>query len=125
MSSAADTQRIHAVLDEHAPIQAQRERRRRRLGRGERVSAGVLGGAFLAVAVPLAILVPTDRTPSTLLYLALICAYAAAWRLDFEVGSGFSVPTQLLLVPMLFTFPLRPGPTFVAAANVVPKLIPR
>jgi HD domain len=123
MSSAADTQRIHAVLDEHAPIQAQRERRKRRLGRGERVSAAVLGGAFAAVAAPLAFLLPSDRSPTTLVYLALIAAYAAAWRLDFEVGTGFSVPTQLLLVPMLFTLPLGQVALCVAAAIVVANLV--
>src|SRR3954449_7752180 len=99
MSSAADTQRIHAVLDEHAPIQAQRERRKRRLGRGERVSAAVLGGAFAAGALPPPLLLPRDRPPPPLVFPALLAAYAAAWRLDFEVGTGFSVPTQLLLVP--------------------------
>src|SRR3954453_10147380 len=89
MSTAAETTRIDALLDEHAPIQAQRERRRRRLGRGERVSAAVLGGAFVAVTLPLAILLPSDRTPSTLLYLTLIGAYAAAGGLDFKSGAGF------------------------------------
>jgi HD-GYP domain-containing protein (c-di-GMP phosphodiesterase class II) len=123
MTTAAGATRIHAALDEHAPIQAQRDRRKQRLGRGERVSAALLGGAFLAVAVPLAFLLSSGRSPSTLVYLVLISAYAAAWRLDFEVGTGFSVPTQLLLVPMLFVLPLGQVPLCVGAAIVLANVV--
>jgi HD-GYP domain-containing protein (c-di-GMP phosphodiesterase class II) len=109
--------------DEHAPIEAQRARRNRPLGRGERLSAALLGGAFAAVAVPLAIFLPSDRSPSLLVYVALIGSYIAAFRLDFEVGTGFSVPTQLLLVPMLFILPLGQVPLSVAGAIVLANLV--
>ena len=77
----------------------------------------------MAVAVPLAVLLPSESSPSTLVYLVLISAYAAAWRLDFEVGTGFSVPTQLLLVPMLFVLPLGQVPLCVGAAIVLANVV--
>ena len=45
----------------------------------------------------------------------LLVAYAIAFRLDFEVGSGSAVPTQLILVPMLFVLPVGMVPLAVAA----------
>jgi hypothetical protein len=110
-------------LDEHAPIEAQRERRTNPLAHGERLSATILGGGFLAVAVSLAVLVPSHRSPSALVVLGLIAAYAAAFRLDFEVGTGFAVPTQLLLVPMLFILPLGVVPLCVAAGILLASLV--
>jgi hypothetical protein len=112
-----------AALDEHAPMQAQRARRKARLGQRERLTAALLGGSFLAAAIPLAVLLPSDRHPASLAYVALIGSYAAAWRLDFEVGTGFSVPTQLLLVPMLFVLPLAAVPLCVAAAIVLANVV--
>jgi putative nucleotidyltransferase with HDIG domain len=118
-NAAIEQQRGDATAyatDEHAPIEAQRARRRAPLVHGERISAGFRGVGFLAVAVPLALLLPNDRSPSALVVLGLIAAYAAAFRLDFEVGTGFAVPTQLVLVPMLFILPLGVVPLCVAAA---------
>jgi len=118
-----DLDQIVSTLEEHAPIQAQRARLKARLGRGERLAAAVLGGAFAAAAVPLAVFLHSDSSPSPIIYVSLICAYAAAWRLEFEVGSGFCVPTQLLLVPMLFILPLGQVPLCVAAAIVAANVV--
>jgi HD-GYP domain-containing protein (c-di-GMP phosphodiesterase class II) len=111
------------ALDEHAPIEAQRARRQSPLASRERLSAALLGGGFAAVALPLAVFLPSERSPSLLVYTALIAAYAAAFRLDFEVGTGFSVPTQLLLVPMLFILPLGQVPLCVAGAIVLANVV--
>jgi HD-GYP domain-containing protein (c-di-GMP phosphodiesterase class II) len=100
---------------EHLPIEEQRARRARPLGHRERWAAIVLGGGFLVAASAAAVLLPTHRSPAGLVYAGLIAAYALAFRLDFEVGTGSAVPTQLLLVPMLFTLPLRAVPLCVAA----------
>ena len=110
-------------FDEHAPIEAQRARLRAPLAHGERISALILGGSFLVVALPLAFLLPTDRSPSAATFIALIAAYTIAFRLVFEVGSGFAVPTQLLLVPMLFILPLGVVPICVVAAIVAANVI--
>jgi HD-GYP domain-containing protein (c-di-GMP phosphodiesterase class II) len=125
MATAATTQRASApvALDEHAPIEAQRARRTTPLPHADRLLAAVLGGGFLAVALPLSFLLPSGRSPSTLVVLGLIAAYAAAFRLDFEVGAGFAVPTELVLVPMLFVLPLGVVPICVAAAIFVARFV--
>ena len=41
-------------------------------------------------------------------------AYAVAARVEFEVGSGFAVPTQVVFVPMLFLLPVGLVPLCVA-----------
>jgi len=124
-NAAIERPELHAgtTADEHAPIAAQRARRRTPLLRGERLSAALRGTGFLAVAVPLALLLPNDRSPSALVVVGLVAAYGAAFRLDFEVGSGFAVPTQLVLVPMLFILPLGAVPLCVAAAIFLAGLV--
>jgi HD-GYP domain-containing protein (c-di-GMP phosphodiesterase class II) len=70
----------------------------------------------------MAALIPSQRSPGILAVLILIGAYAAAFRLDFEVGTGSAVPTQLILVPMLFVLPVGLVPLAVAAGIVVGSL---
>jgi HD-GYP domain-containing protein (c-di-GMP phosphodiesterase class II) len=111
------------AVDEHAPIEAQRARQTAPLPRADRVLAAVLGGGFLAVAAPLSVLVPSERSPSALVVLGLIAAYAAAFRLDFEVGAGFAIPTELVLVPMLFILPLGVVPICVAGAILLARIV--
>ena len=93
--------------------------RLRRLAVGERVSLVVSNALFLVVAVALAVSIPSDRAPSALAVVLLIAAYAAAFEFDFKIGTGSAVPTQLVLVPMLFVLPTGTVPLAVAAAIVV------
>jgi len=125
MATAATKERASApaALDEHAPIEAQRARRATPLPHADRLLAAVLGGGFLAVALPLSFLLPSSRSPSALVVLGLVGAYAAAFRLDFEVGAGFAVPTELVLVPMLFVLPLGLVPICVAAAILLARVV--
>jgi HD-GYP domain-containing protein (c-di-GMP phosphodiesterase class II) len=111
------------TVDEHAPIEAQRARQTAPLPRADRVLAAVLGGGLLAVAVPLSLLVPSGRSPSALVVVGLVVAYAAAFRLDFEVGAGFAIPTELVLVPMLFMLPLGVVPICVAGAILLARIV--
>ena len=111
------------AADEHAPIEAQRARQTDPLPRADRVLAALLGGGFLAVAVPITVLLPSERSPSALVVFGLIVAYAAAFRLDFEVGAGFAIPTELVLVPMLFILPLGVVPICVAGAILLARMI--
>ena len=80
----------------------------------ERITGTAIAVAFLAAAVPLAF---TSRAGlSDLPALALcIAVYAAASLVEFEVGTGSAVPTQLVLVPMLFVLPLGVVPLAAAA----------
>jgi HD-GYP domain-containing protein (c-di-GMP phosphodiesterase class II) len=105
-----------SYYDEALPIGEQRARRGRRLLGGDRAAALTLGAGFLAAATVLVFVVPSERSASPLLLAGLVAAYMLAYRLDFEVGTGSGVPTQLVLVPMLFLAPLGLVPLLVALA---------
>ena len=98
------------------------ERVARRLSRRERIVETAAALAFLAVAVPIALLLPSDRTLSLPLALAIVGAYALAARVKFPVGAGFTVPTQPLFVAMLFALPTAAVPLFAAAAFLLAEL---
>jgi HD-GYP domain-containing protein (c-di-GMP phosphodiesterase class II) len=122
MSTAAATgSTAHDPAAERA-IEERRARRLSRLAARERRSLIVSVGAFLAVAVLMVEAIPTDRSPGTLTTLLLIAVYAVAFRLDFEIGTGSAVPTQLVLVPMLFVLPTGIVPIAVAAGIVLGSL---
>src|SRR4051812_38157216 len=64
------------------------------------------GAAFLAVAVLAAILLPAERAFDPPLAVALVATYALLARVRFPIGYGYTIPTQVVLVPMLFVLPL-------------------
>jgi putative nucleotidyltransferase with HDIG domain len=121
----AAAQRAAAILDPDAnvAIEELRARRSKRLGGRDRWSAILLGGAFLAAAVPLAALVPTHRSPGLLTQLLLVAAYALVVKVEFEIGTGSAIPTQLVLVPMIFLLPLGSVPLWVAAGILLGSLV--
>ena len=96
-------------------IEEARARRLRRLARRELWSIALFTAAFVVGATALALELPSDRSPGAAAVVVLVVAYAAAFRLDFEIASGSAVPTQLILVPMLFVLPTGSVPLAVAA----------
>jgi HD-GYP domain-containing protein (c-di-GMP phosphodiesterase class II) len=124
MSTAAATTPRSVLLDpdEQRVIEEQRARRLHRLARRERWSFVVFAGGFIGAAAALALFLPSHRSPAPAAVVVLILAYAAAFRLDFEVGSGSAVPTQLVLVPMLFVLPTGFVPMAVAGGIVLGSL---
>jgi HD-GYP domain-containing protein (c-di-GMP phosphodiesterase class II) len=123
VSTAADTPRSALFdPDEQRVIEERRARRLQRLARRELLSFVVFAAGFVAVALLMAVLIPSQRSPGVFAVLILVGAYAAAFRLDFEVGTGSAVPTQLILVPMLFVLPVGLVPLAVAAGIVVGSL---
>jgi putative nucleotidyltransferase with HDIG domain len=81
-------------------------RARVELGSAGRVARARTAAAFAVVGGGAAFaLFPTDRPSSWTLFLLLIGGYAVACRVQYEVGTGVAVPTELLLVPMLFLVP--------------------
>jgi HD-GYP domain-containing protein (c-di-GMP phosphodiesterase class II) len=124
MSSAAPTTPRSVLLDpdEQRVIEERRARRLHRLARRELLSFAIFAAGFVGAALLLALLVPTHRHPSIPAVLVLIAAYAAAFRLDFEIGSGSAIPTELVLVPMLFVLPVGFVPFAVAAGVVLGSL---
>lgn len=95
-------------------IEEQRLRSTTALSRRERFTTLALGGTFLAAAVAFAVVGPWQRPLSPLLLLVLLGAYVAAASVKFEVGTGIAIPTQLVLVPMLFLLPIAIVPLAVA-----------
>jgi HD-GYP domain-containing protein (c-di-GMP phosphodiesterase class II) len=111
---------LDPVLD--AEIEETRSRRREALRGRNLLSAVALGVPFVVLAVLLAVLLPTHRSVSVFVVLALILADAAAVRVEFEVGTGAAVATMLVLVPMLFVLPARIVPLCVAAGLILSDL---
>jgi HD-GYP domain-containing protein (c-di-GMP phosphodiesterase class II) len=106
-----------------AAIEEGRARRSTRLGSRDLWATVFSGSAFLAVTVPFAVLYVSERAPSPLTIAALVLAYALAFRIEFEIGSGLAVPTQLVLVPMLFLLPLGIVPFAVAGGIMLANLV--
>ena len=88
----------------------------------ELVVEAVAAGAFLAVAGLMALLIGGQRELDPLLALALVGAYALIGRVRFTARYGFTVPTQLIFVPMLFLLPVGAVPLLVAAGTVLGSL---
>jgi diguanylate cyclase (GGDEF)-like protein len=93
-----------------------RPHRARRLAARERRVELPAAALFLVVAGALAVLVPSERELSTGVAVALVAGYAVASRVRLYVGAGYTMPTQLVLVPMLFWLPVATVPLLVAAA---------
>jgi putative nucleotidyltransferase with HDIG domain len=80
-------------------------------------------GALLLVAVAaLAVIAPSERDVSVLGAAGLIAAYAIAQQVRFHVGAGYTVPSQLVLMPMLLLAPPALVPLLVAAGLLVGRL---
>jgi HD-GYP domain-containing protein (c-di-GMP phosphodiesterase class II) len=115
VSTAAPTFTPALDPDANALIEDSRERGHHRLRSRSRWSAIVFGAGFAAAATAVAVLLPTERAPSPIIVALLVVAYAIMSHVKFEVGTGFALPTQLVLVPMLFILPLGWVPFAVAA----------
>jgi HD-GYP domain-containing protein (c-di-GMP phosphodiesterase class II) len=120
--------RADPEADEGRWIAETRERRPHRLGaRDWQYSFGAAIG-FVGFAVLSAILIDSNRSASPLVIASMIAAYALAATVEFEVGDGSAVPTQLILVPMLFLVPLGLVPACVVAGLLladVPRYLRR
>jgi len=114
-----------AELDpgDHAAVESARAQRSDGLRGRQLLAALLVGGGFLAVALPFALLHDSVRAPSVLVAASLVAAYAIAYRVEFEFALGFVVPTQLVLVPMLFLLPLGFVPLAVAGVIVLANLV--
>jgi putative nucleotidyltransferase with HDIG domain len=87
------------------------------------LSAELACGALLLAAVAaLALLAPSDRSVEPIAALGLIAVFAVAQQVQFEVGIGYTVPTQLVLMPMLILAPPALVPLLVAAGLLAGRL---
>ena len=89
--------------------------------RRELVTEGSAALALIAACAAMAVMLPA-RVQSPLLLVALVAAYAIAGRVRFDVGSGYTSPTQLVLVPLLFAAPPALAPLLVAAGSALRRV---
>src|SRR5204862_1134700 len=108
--------------EEQRVIEEQRARRLQRVAVRERVAFLLFTGGFAVAAVTTAVVFHSSRSPSAFAVALMVAAYAAAFRLDFEIGTGSAGPTQLILVPMLFLLPVGYVPLAVAAGILLGTL---
>ena len=70
---------------------------------------------FTGAATALAVLSHSTRPLAASTLALFVLSYAVASRIDFEIGTGSAVPTQLVLVPMLALLPVQYVPLCVLA----------
>jgi putative nucleotidyltransferase with HDIG domain len=92
----------------------------------ERRAALIVGGSFLVAALGLALLGAQQHKLSLPVAVLYVLCIAAASEVRFEIGAGFTVPTQAVFVPMLFALPAPLVPLLVAcglALALVPSIL--
>jgi HD-GYP domain-containing protein (c-di-GMP phosphodiesterase class II) len=79
--------------------------------------------SLLLVAASVALLT-TGKGPDFRLWpaVALTVAYAVAHRARFYTGAGYTTPTQLVVIPMLFVVPFGAVPLCAALGTVLARL---
>ena len=87
--------------------------------RRERTVEAAFAGVTLLAALLLAGFVDAERTFSLPLAALFVGVYVAVNRVEFPLGDGIVVPTQLVLVPMLLLLPTPLVPLLVAVGAVV------
>jgi diguanylate cyclase (GGDEF)-like protein len=91
----------------------------RRLTRRELRIEALAAAAFVAVAATLPLTLDSARDFDPLLAGALIVSLALASRVHLYIGAGSAVPTQLVLVPMLFLLPPATVPACAAIGLIL------
>jgi hypothetical protein len=109
-------------VEEEALIESARVRVKNRMSARELIGAWVTALGFVAVAGACALLLPWPRELDPWLATALVAAYALVSRVRFHVGANYTVPTQVVLVPMLFLLPTPLVPALVALAQLASVL---
>jgi putative nucleotidyltransferase with HDIG domain len=117
---------VHA-FQEAERTRVSNARRRQPMSRAMLRGELLVSGGFLAAALALALLggVNGFSLPTATLF---VLAIAAAGNVRFDVGAGFTVPTQAIFVPMLFSLPVSVVPLLVALAlalGMLPRIIRR
>jgi len=93
-------------LDGDLLIEQSRRIAARRLGDRDLLASLLLGSTFFVAALSLALFAGSERALNPLTALLFVACYAVASRIDFEIGTGYAVPTQLVLLPMFVLLPV-------------------
>ena len=78
--------------------------------------------AFVLAAAVVAVTWEAPRTLDLPLAVGLMAAYALATRVEFRIASGWTDPSQLVFVPMLFLLPTNQVPIAVAGALLLARI---
>lgn len=98
--------------------------RRSPISARQRLAGGVMTFAFVVAACALvAVAPPAGGHASLWLTAGLAVSYAVSTRVEFPVGAGYAVPTQLFLVPLLVLAPASFVPLIVFGALGAAALI--
>jgi HD-GYP domain-containing protein (c-di-GMP phosphodiesterase class II) len=79
----------------------------------------VAGGGFLAAAIALALAVDGGPAFSPGVAALYVVTLAVAGRVRFHFGAGFTVPTQIVFVPMVCSLPAHYVPLLVTLALAI------
>jgi HD-GYP domain-containing protein (c-di-GMP phosphodiesterase class II) len=102
-----------------------RDERVSALSRAERRALVLVGGSFLALAIPFNVLVQSNRHASLGVLALYVVVYAIVSRVEFEIFTGASVPTELVFIPFLFVLPLDVVPLAVAVGLMLGSVLDR
>ena len=118
MSVVGGTHSVALDPDAQRVIEERRARRLDRLATRDRATLFVSLGLFLAVAGALVVLIPSERDRPRLRRSPCCSAPMRSRSVSISrSSSGSAVPTQLILVPMLFVLPIGSVPLAVAARD--------
>jgi HD domain len=110
----AGIRRLRAIpADDGGLVEQSRAGMRRAPARREVWATVAVAAAFAAAVAAIAVWAPDRGGHSFVTAALLVLCYAVVARVQFEVGAGVAVPTQLVFVPMLF----------LAAPAAVPVLV--
>lgn len=118
-------QSVASSLTAANEIAASRVRVRSRLIGRERSVTLLLAAAFVVAAVICAAVIPSNTSFSLGLAVLMIAVYAVVAQVEFEIGPGSAVPTELVLLPMLFVLPPGAVPLCVGAGLLLGGLVER
>ena len=102
-----------ASFDENLLIEQSRELSSSHLRGRDGLASLALAAGFAAAAVALVVFAGSSRDLPPWALGVVIVSYAIASRIDFEIGTGSAVPTQLVLIPMLALLPVKYVPLCV------------
>jgi HD-GYP domain-containing protein (c-di-GMP phosphodiesterase class II) len=100
-----------------------RARAQERADGRERVVELTVAVSFLLTALAMAVLLPSPRALDLEVVFVLIVAYVVACRAQFEIADGYTVPTELILVPMLFLLPTPVVPLVVSISWMLGRML--
>lgn len=89
----------------------------------ERLVETLTAISFLLVALSLPLLASSPSKLDIPTLLVLVAAYVIACRAKFDIADGYTVPTELVLVPMLFALPTPLVPLVVSVSWALGRLI--